>query len=652
MSSFIRVTFQPENTTVSAEPGDMLLDVAGRAGIYINSLCGGQGVCGKCRLKVVKGSVDFSSKGVGFLDRKEVDAGYVLACQTKLLHDDVEVWIPPESRQEEEQILMADHIVHYTAPEILEERGPSPSIPYFHPLSGKIFLELPEPSLKDNLSDLERIYRELNRKFPDVKWEADFGCLKNLARLLRENHWRVTALAHMFDPHCYHLRALEPGDTSRRSFGVAIDVGTTTIVTQLVDLRTGQVTAVEASHNQQARYGEDVISRMVFACGHGGIDPLKNAVVTTINAMVSSLVAAAGITYSEIIAFVAAGNTTMTHLLLGLEPCTIRLEPYIPTATRFPWVRAADVGLIGHPEAVLHCMPCVSSYVGGDITAGVLACGMNDKLELSALIDIGTNGEIVIGNNEWLVCCSASAGPAFEGGGTKCGMRATKGAIQKVKIHGHKVTYETVGGSKAKGICGSGLIDLMAELAAEGIIDQSGKFIRLDHPHVQVVDGVPEFVVAFPHESETGEAVVMTQDDIGNLMKSKAAVLAAMKILMENLGMGFDALERIYVAGGFGAHLDIEKSIRIGLLPDVPLDRVQFVGNSSLAGARQCLLSTHAFRKAGAIARQMTYFELSVHPGFMNEFIAALFLPHTDMDLFPSVTNYLAARKASAEAAA
>ncbi len=650
MSPSIRVTFQPENKTVSANPGDTLLDVAGLAGIYINSLCGGQGVCGKCRLKVVQGSVDFSSKGVGFLDRKEVDAGYVLACQAKLMDQDVEVWIPPESRQEEEQILMVDHIVQYTAPEVLEEHAPSPSIPYFNPLCSKIFLQLPEPSLKDNLSDLERIYRELNRKYPDVKWEADFSCLKNLARLLRENKWQVTALAHMLDPHCYHLRALEPGDTSRQSYGVAIDVGTTTIVTQLVDLRTGQITAVEASHNQQARYGEDVISRMVFACGRGGIDPLKNAVVTTINSLVHSLVTAAGISHADIIVFVAAGNTTMTHLLLGLEPCTIRLEPYIPTAARFPWVRAADVGLVGHPEAMLHCMPCVSSYVGGDITAGVLACGMNDKPELSALIDIGTNGEIVIGNNEWLVCCSASAGPAFEGGGTKCGMRATKGAIQKVRIHGHKVSYETVGGGRAKGICGSGLIDLMAELVAEGIIDQSGKFIRLDHPHVQVVDGVPEFVVAFPHESETGAAVAITQDDIGNLMKSKAAVLAAMKILLENLGMRFADLERIYVAGGFGAHLDIQKSIRIGLLPDVALDRVQFIGNSSVAGARQCLLSTHAFRKAGAIARQMTYFELSVHPGFMNEFIAALFLPHTDMELFPSVKTYLAERRKAAAA--
>ncbi|MBC7358092.1 MAG: DUF4445 domain-containing protein [Desulfacinum sp.] len=645
MANRIKVTFQPENRVVEADSGEILLDVAALAGIYINSLCGGQGVCGKCRLKVLSGEVEFSSRGIGFLDRKEVDAGFVLACQSTLKDQDVELWIPPEARQEEEQILMVDNIVQYAVPSSQEAGAASGPVPYYEPLCHKVFLKLPEPTIQDNLSDLERIYRGLAQKFPDVKWEADFACLKNLARLLRDNRWEVTALVHALDSHCHHVRALEPGDTTRNAYGVAIDVGTTTIVAQLVDLKSGQVVGVEASHNQQARYGEDVISRMIYACGHGGLDPLKNAVVTTINSLVNSLVAGAGIQHTDILSFVAAGNTTMTHLLLGLEPCTIRLEPYIPTATRIPWARAGEVGLTGHPDALLHCMPCVSSYVGGDITAGVLACGMNDSPQLSALIDIGTNGEIVVGNNEWLVCCSASAGPAFEGGGTKCGMRATKGAVQKVRVRGDRVEMQTIGGAKARGICGSGLIDCMAELVAEGIIDQSGKFVRLDHPRVRVVDGVPEFVVAEEPESETGEPVVITEDDIGNLMKSKAAVLAAMKVLLESLGLRFSDLDRLYVAGGFGAHLDIEKSIRIGLLPDVPLEKVLFIGNSSVAGARQALLSTHAYRKANAIARQMTYFELSVHPGFMNEFVAALFLPHTDESLFPSVQEALKNRK-------
>ncbi|SMC27395.1 Uncharacterized 2Fe-2 and 4Fe-4S clusters-containing protein, contains DUF4445 domain [Desulfacinum hydrothermale DSM 13146] len=645
MANRIKVTFQPENRVVEASPGDTLLDAAAQAGIYINSLCGGEGVCGKCRLKVLSGQVEMSSQGVGFLDRKELDAGFVLACQSTLKDQDVEVWIPPEARQEEEQILMVDNIVHYAEPSP-QEAGTVPApVPYYKPLCDKVFLKLPEPTIQDNLSDLERIYRALARKHPDVKWESDFACLKDLAHLLRKNNWEVTALVHCLDAQCHHVRALEPGDTSKRTYGVAIDVGTTTIVAQLVDLKTGKVIGVEASHNQQARYGEDVISRMIFACGRGGVDPLKNAVVTTINSLIHSLVAGAGIQPTDIVSFVAAGNTTMTHLLVGLEPCTIRVEPYIPTATRIPWARAAEVGLTGHPDALLHCMPCVSSYVGGDITAGVLACGMNDSSQLSALIDIGTNGEIVVGNNEWLVCCSASAGPAFEGGGTKCGMRATKGAVQKVRIHGDRVEIQTIGGGKARGICGSGLIDCMAELVAEGIIDQNGKFIALDHPRVRVTDGVPEFVVAQESESETGEAVVITEDDIGNLMKSKAAVLAAMKILLEGLGLQFFDLDRLYVAGGFGAHLDIEKSIRIGLLPDVPKEKILFIGNSSVAGARQALLSTHAYRKANAIARQMTYFELSVHAGFMNEFVAALFLPHTDESLFPSVRQVLKKRR-------
>jgi len=643
----VKVRFEPEGKTVEAQPGETLLDVASRAGIYINSLCGGQGVCGKCRLKVKSGSVESSSKGLGFLDRKEIDAGFVLACQSKIKDQDVEVWVPPESRQEDEQILMTDNILHYDQPETSDQEPASAGISYYQPLSQKYFLNLPSPTLEDNISDLDRIFRKLRKRLPETRLQSDFSCLRGLARLLRDNNWKITATVHSTEPECFQLQSLEAGDTSGRNFGVAIDVGTTTIVAQLIDLRAGKVVGVEASHNQQAHYGEDVIARMIFACSRGGLDPLKNAVVTTINSLINSLVVGSGLAFDDITSFVAAGNTTMTHLLLGLEPCTIRIEPYIPTATRFPWVYAREIGIQGHPRSVLHCMPCVSSYVGGDITAGVLACGMNDRPELSALIDVGTNGEIVIGNNEWLVCCSASAGPAFEGGGIKCGMRATKGAVQKAWFHNGRLRYETIGGASPRGICGSGLIDLMAELLAAGVIDQAGKFATNAHPGVRVVDGVPEFIVAPAAESESGEDIVITEDDIGNLIKSKGAVLAAMKVLIENLGMSFNDLQKVYVAGGFGAHLDIEKAVIIGLLPDLPKERIQFIGNSSVAGARQSLVSSFAYRKAEAIAKQMTYFELSVHPGFMNEFVAALFLPHTQMELFPTVRAFLNERAAS-----
>ncbi len=665
-----KVTFKPENTATRAQAGQRLLDVASHVGIDINNLCGGQGVCGTCRVKVSLGKVQTTGKHLGFLDKKDLEAGYVLACQTQILEEDVEVWIPPESRIEGEQILTqydtpfdwtshsrpsvkydrrapaASGMLSYEAPCTLGEPGPeAEGIPGFNPVCRKYHLELPHPTLDDNLSDLDRIYRELRRVAPELNPQAHFSCLWGLADLLRANDWKVTATVYMRDFGLPLIRALEPGDSSCRNYGVAIDVGTTTIVTQLVDLRTGDAVGVEASHNRQAHYGEDVISRMIYACGRGGQSSLNEAVITTINTLMDHLVRGAGIRHEDITCIVAAGNTTMTHLLLDLEPCNIRVAPYIPMANRLPLFHTVELGLRTHSKATLHCLPCVSSYVGGDITAGVLACGMSEQPELSALIDVGTNGEIAIGNNEWLVCCSASAGPAFEGGGIKCGMRATKGAIEKVSIDGAQVLYQTIGSTKPRGLCGSALIDTIAELVAEGIIDQSGKFSQSDHPRVQMTEEGVAFVIAPATETESGDPVVVTEDDIGNLIKSKGAVLAAMKVLMENLDMSFHDLQRMYVAGGFGAHLDIEKAVFIGLLPDIARERIQFIGNSSLAGARLALLSVDAFKRAEDIARRMTYFELSVHPEFMNEFVAALFLPHTQMDLFPSVKEALARRR-------
>lgn len=634
----VTVTFQPENKSVDAESHETLMEIASRAGIDINNLCGGQGVCGKCRVQIVRGRVHRNPEQAGFLEEKDVAAGVVLACQTEVLDEDVEVHVPPESRKEGEQILTSDGFLLKPA----ELQGRS----LHRAICQKYYLELTEPTLKDSLSDLDRIYRELRKLMPEVHLQAHFSCLWGMATLLRKSDWKVTVTVHLRDLDSPHVRYIQAGNTTERNLGVAVDVGTTTIVVQLIDLRTGKILGVEGAHNRQARYGEDVISRMIFACGKAeGMAPLNEAVVNTINTLVDSLLKDTPFTAEDITCYVAAGNTVMTHLLLNLEPCHIRVEPYIPTANRFPPFQTRDLGLRGYPRALIHSMPCVSSYVGGDISAGVLACGMNDRPEISALIDVGTNGEIVIGNSEWLVCCSASAGPAFEGGGIKFGMRATKGAVEKVSISGLEVRYETIGKAKARGICGSGLIDLMAELVAEGIVDQSGKFVRMDHPRVRVVDDVPEFVVAPEDATESGEAVSITEDDIANLIKSKGAILAAIKVMLENLGLGFSDLERIYVAGGFGAHLNVDRAIFIGLLPDIPRDRVTFIGNSSLAGARASLLSVSAFQKAEAIARQMTYFELSVHPDFMNEFVASLFLPHTQMELFPSVKEALAERR-------
>jgi uncharacterized 2Fe-2S/4Fe-4S cluster protein (DUF4445 family) len=637
-----KVVFQPVGTKVEVDSESNILEAAAESGVYINSLCGGEGVCGRCKVQITRGEAKPTSHSIRFLSRDEINSAFVLACQTEV-RTDLEVWVPPEARLEEEQILTTESMVCYQSPQDLEVKDTLdiPSLLYM-PVTQKIYLSLPKPSLTDNLADLDRVYREIRKKIQAPTLEISLPSLRNMASMLRENQWQVTATLYPIDEHCIEILSLEPGDSCAENYGIACDIGTTTIVSQLVDLRTGAILGVEASHNQQARYGEDVISRMIYACSRGGLSPIHTAVIETVNNLIDTLVEKHGVEANNVTALLAAGNTTMTHLFLGLEPCTIRLEPYIPTANFLPSASAAELHLHLHPNARVTCMPGVSSYVGGDITAGALASGISNSAQVSALIDIGTNGEIVIGNNEWLVCCSASAGPAFEGSGTKCGMRATRGAIQQVQIEGEEIHYETIGGAKARGLCGSGLIDIIAELFRNRIIDPGGKFARgSDNPRVQEVEGDMEFILAHGDETETGKSVVITESDISNLIKSKGAILAAMRLLLNSVGMSFGDLEKILVAGGFGNYLDAEKAIFIGLLPDIPPERIEFIGNSSLSGARMGLLSRHALARANTLARQMTYFELSVDPKFHDEFVAALFLPHTDMDLYPSVKRVM-----------
>jgi uncharacterized 2Fe-2S/4Fe-4S cluster protein (DUF4445 family) len=414
------------------------------------------------------------------------------------------------------------------------------------------------------------------------------------------------------------------------------------VVAQLVHLKTGAVVGVTGSHNLQARYGEDVISRMIFACGiEGGLNPLHEAIIANINRLIGTLTDKKDLDVNQVTALVAAGNTTMSHLLLSLVPCSIRLDPYVPTAYVFPQTRAGDLRIDVNQDAVLETIPSVASYVGGDIVSGVLACGIGDMPEIKVLIDVGTNGEIVIGNNEWMVCCSASAGPAFEGGGIKNGMRATRGAIERVEIAGNEVAVQTIGKAKAGGICGSGLIDCIYELVRNRIIGQDGTFNPSNgNERLVDIDGENGFIVARAHETESGKDLTITESDIGNIIRSKGAVFAAIKSLVDYVGLTFDDIHTFYVAGGFGTYLDIPRAIGIGLLPDIDHRRIQFIGNSSLMGARIALLSVHALERTKKIANMMTNIELSTYQPFMDEYIAAMFLPHTDRKLFPSVGYY------------
>jgi len=559
-----KVTFLPDEKEVEVEGGTTLLQAAEKAGIYINSLCGGEGLCGECRLQIVSGNAKPDKHTIGFLSKDEIQDGYVLACQTKV-EDNLEVMIPAKSRLEEERIITEGARLTYSEPEkIVLYKRPYDPASFFEPLVSKVYLELPEPTLEDNASDIDRIVRELRKKSRYSYFEIPLACLQNLAAKLR--------------------------------------------------------------------------ARMVFACGRGSLHPLHQAVVANINNLTQALAQEKGIDIQDIAAIVAAGNTTMSHFLLNLIPCSIRLDPYVPTATIYPQILAREIGININPQGILEVIPSVASYVGGDIVAGVLACGLADKPEIKCLIDVGTNGEIAIGNNEWIVCCSASAGPAFEGGGTRSGMRATKGAIEKLEITNGQVTYETIGRAKPRGICGSGLIDAIHELVRNNIIGPDGKFdLSRNDKRILEEENEPNYILAFPEETETGQAITISESEIANLIKSKGAVFAAIKSLTDYVGLTFEQLDTIYVAGGFGSSLNIPKAIAIGLLPDIDTQRIQFIGNSSVMGARMALLSAPAFEKTIDIAKKMTNIELSSYPPFMNEFVAALFLPHTERSLFPSV---------------
>ncbi len=633
-----KVNFLPDGKTVIAEETMTLLQSAEKAGIYINSLCGGQGVCGECRLKITNGKARLEKEITGLLSKEEVRDGYVLACQARA-EEDIEVMIPAKSRGEKQRIITDGSLVNYGEPEKVRlYKRPLDPISFFNPLVKKIFLQLPEPTRDDNIADIDRIIRELNKICNYSSFDVSLSCLQGLASKLRENQWAVTATIAGHSG-TGHILQIEGGDRSNRNYGLAVDVGTTTVVVQLIDLTTGKVVGVEGSHNRQAGYGADVISRMVFSCGRqGSVDTLNRAVVGNLNKLTHVLMREKGIERNDITAVVAAGNTTMSHFLLGLMPCSIRLDPYVPTATIYPRIKAGEIGIDINPQGILEVMPTVASYVGGDIVAGILACGLADNPEVSCLIDIGTNGEIAIGNNEWIVSCSASAGPAFEGSGSRDGMRATDGAIEKMEIIEGRISYETIGKIRPKGICGSGLVDAVYELARNKIIDNNGKFnLSEETSHLITEDDGPRCILAVSEETETGEPITISEPEIAGLIRAKGAVFSAMKCLIDYVGVAFDQLDTVYVAGGFGSSFNIPKAIGIGLLPDIDTRRIQFVGNSSVMGARMALLSVPGFEKAADIAKTMTNIELSNHPPFMDEFTAALFLPHTDRALFPSV---------------
>ncbi len=642
------ITFHPSGRKAEVEREENILEAAVMAGVHINASCGGSATCGKCKVEIARGKTRSSQNPK--LSKREFDKGYRLACNTFCLSD-LEVRIPIESQVDPSVLRLKREGRYLLSPRDIDQLVEGWEI---DPAVFKRYVELDPPSLDDNVSDLTRLVNALYKDYGIKGISTDFRVIMKLSRLLREADWKATVTL-VLTRKGYKLINVEPGNVACDNYSIVIDLGTTTVFGQLLNLNRAEIcgipngrgafTLAEASdYNPQISYGEDVISRIVYSQRPGGLQRLQEVIISTVNGIIEDLLRMSGIKRELVSHLVIAGNTTMTHLFLGLDPKYIREDPYVPTANFIPPVRAVHLGIDLGEHVHIYIFPMVASYMGGDIVSGILGSGVFQRDALTLYMDIGTNGEIVLGNKDWLVSASCSAGPAFEGAGVRFGTRATRGAIERVSIN--PKTFEpmllTIGKAKPIGICGSGLIDTVAELFQGGIIDQNGKFKHdLDTDRVREGRDGYEYVMAWKDETAIKEDIVLTEIDIENLIRTKAAIYAGCKILLDSVGLRFQDVDQLLIAGGFGHSIDLDKAISIGLLPEVDTDKYLFVGNGSLLGARLLSFSKDLLRETERIAHMMTNLELSNNPTFMSEFVAAMFLPHTDTSAFPEVTERL-----------
>ena len=612
--------------------GELVVEAAARAGVEIHQPCGGQGRCGRCAVLIESGSV--RRRSVLRLSQADLEEGYALACQT-VLEGDVSIVVPPPERIQRR--LTTDHV----APEAVVPDGyDSEQVQTVR----RVVLNLTPPSMDDQTDDWGRLETALRRTAGIDQLNASLEQIRNLGPVLRASDWRValTFDAGREDDGTAQLIRVQPATEAEGEplCGLAIDIGTTTVTTWLVDLQTGKVMHQASEYNQQITRGEDVISRIIYGSKGTGGDELRDLVLETINGLVETSCSRAGLDHKELVKATVSGNSTMMHLLLGIPPESIRLEPFVTPINHLPLLRASDVGIAMNADGVVDPLPGVASYVGADISAGVFAAGLRETTETTLFIDVGTNGEMVLGSSEWLVTCACSAGPAFEGAGILSGMRADVGAIEEVWIDGK--TYEpscrVIGNVAPRGICGSGLISLVAEMFVTGVVDKGGHIDQtLETPRVRRSLRGAEYVVAWADETEDGEDIVITRVDIDNLLRAKAAIYAGFNVLADGVGVGLESVERVLIGGSFGKYINIEKAVDIGLLPDLPWDRFDYLGNTSVRGAYLALLDRGTRAEIAEIASSMTYIELSADNTFYEAFTSALFLPHTDLSRFPSV---------------
>ncbi len=621
---------------VPAAPQQNLLDAARRAGVSIDAPCGGVGSCGKCRVRLLEGVLE-SEKSL-HISEEEYRAGWRLACISKVTGDAViEI---PDAATAYQNSLSSDFTTtkrNFGSFKELQRKLSEAGVGFPKTFSS-VVIKLPEPSLEDTMPDNERLSRYLYDKYKVDYVNIPFYVLQKLPEVLRENDFRIKCLIEI-DQRRLSIFELLPPDSQVSPCGVAIDIGTTSVSAVLVDMEHGRILSGLSAANQQIRYGADVIHRIVEASRPGGREALQNAIVQeTLNPMIRRMCEEAGVSVSAICRLSVASNTTMNHLFAGVYADPIRMEPYIPAFFETKPIPAVMIGLEANNNARIMITPNIGSYVGGDITAGVLATLMWNSSEMTLFIDLGTNGELVLGNSDFMMSCACSAGPAFEGGEITCGMRAANGAIDTVTIDIETMepTLGIIGdeGQKPLGICGSGLIDTISELYRCGIINSRGQFIRIGDRVYRDSEGRGVYVLEKKENTASGRDIVINEGDIDNFIRAKGAIFSAIRTMLSSLSMEVSDIDRVMVAGGIGSGINMENAIRIGMLPNIPVDKYEYIGNSSLAGSFMSLVSRQAYDQTLAVARSITYLELSTTPGYMDEFVAACFIPHTDESLF------------------
>ena len=502
-------------------------------------------------------------------------------------------------------------------------------------------LKMDVPTLDDTMPDNERLTRALQKYMNLKRVRIPYAVLKKLPDVLRESKFSVKCVVRTA-PNDMYVYDIFDSKKDVVIGGLAVDIGTTTVSAVLINMETGEILAKSSSGNGQIRFGADVINRIIESQKPGGKKKLQDAVIKeTINPMIHEMCRSIHFPEKQIYRMCVASNTTMNHLFAGINADPLRMEPYIPTFFKTNSLFASDVGIEINPDAHIIMAPNIGSYVGGDITAGTLVSMIWNRPEFSLFIDLGTNGELVFGNSDFMMSCACSAGPAFEGGDISCGMRATDGAIEACTIDKETMepTYKVVGepGTKPVGLCGSGIIDVISELFMTGIINPKGKFVRegkrVRHDHY----GMGSYVIAFEEEAGSAKDVEITEVDIDNFIRAKGAIFSAIRTMLNSLDFDVSMIDDVYVAGGIGSGINMANAVHIGMFPDIPLEKFHYIGNSSLTGAYLMLHSTSAEKKTYELASNMTYLELSTVPTYMDEFVGACFIPHTDTNLFPSV---------------